>query len=46
MAKSSRLTVGDPAPTGICLNVDGEPVALDSLWAEGPIFLTFLRHFG
>ncbi len=46
MAKNDQLNVGDPAPQGICLNVDGMPVALESLWAEGPVFLTFLRHFG
>lgn len=46
MTKNPQLAAGDPVPNGVCLNVDGEPVALDSLWAEGPIFLTFLRHFG
>lgn len=46
MTKPKQLKAGDPAPQGICLNVDGVPVELDSLWAEGPLFLTFLRHFG
>lgn len=46
MSKHRRLNPGDPAPGGICLNVDGLPVELDSLWADGPILLTFLRHFG
>lgn len=46
MARLKRLKVGDHAPEGICLNVDGMPVELDALWAEGPLFLTFLRHFG
>lgn len=46
MAKNARLNVGDPAPQGACLNVDGQPVELNSLWADGPVFLTFLRHFG
>jgi hypothetical protein len=46
MARNDRLQVGDPVPQGVCLNVDGEPVALDTLWPEGPVFLTFLRHFG
>ena len=44
MAK--QLTVGDTAPAAVVINVADEPVALDSLWADGPTFLTFLRHFG
>ena len=46
MAKNAQLKIGDPVPQGICLNVDGQPVELDSLWTDGPVFLTFLRHFG
>jgi hypothetical protein len=44
MAK--QLTVGDAAPAATAINVADEPVALESLWADGPTFLTFLRHFG
>jgi hypothetical protein len=46
MAKSRKLALGDPAPSGMCLDKDGQPVALSTLWAGGPILLTFLRHFG
>lgn len=46
MAKGSKLQIGDPAPEGLCLNVDGQEVALSQLWQNGPILLTFLRHFG
>lgn len=41
-----RLQVGDMAPAGVALNIQGDEVALASLWADGPTFLTFLRHFG
>jgi peroxiredoxin len=45
MAKR-HLKPGDPAPSGICLDVDGREVSLEQLWSQGPILLTFLRHFG
>jgi hypothetical protein len=41
-----QFTVGDIAPAGTVINVAGEAVSLESLWADGPTFLTFLRHFG
>lgn len=43
---SSRLTVGSPAPDHTLVNLAGERVTLSSLWAKGPVLLTFLRHFG
>ncbi|MCA9868517.1 MAG: hypothetical protein KIS95_11000 [Anaerolineae bacterium] len=46
MAKSNQLKTGDRAPDGIALDVDGQEVSLSSYWADGPILLTFLRHFG
>lgn len=46
MGKSSKLQAGDPAPEGLCLNIDEQEVALSSFWEKGPILLTFLRHFG
>jgi hypothetical protein len=46
MAKTVKLKPGDPAPDGICLDVDGLPQELSDFWAEGPVLLTFLRHFG
>jgi hypothetical protein len=41
-----QLTKGDVALAATVINIDDEPVALESLWADGPTFLTFLRHFG
>jgi hypothetical protein len=40
-----RLQPGDPAPV---LDVQGSegPVSLATAWADGPVVLTFLRHFG
>lgn len=46
MATQKQLQPGDMAPSGICLTVDDLPVDVSSTWAEGPVFLTFLRHFG
>ena len=43
---ATKLQRGDKAPAGTAINVADEPVALSSLWADGPTFLTFLRHFG
>ncbi len=45
MPGRARLTPGDPAPV---LDVQGPegPVSLATLWAGGPVLLTFLRHFG
>jgi hypothetical protein len=32
---------------GISLpDVDGNPVRMGSLWAEGPAVIVFLRHYG
>lgn len=45
MAKQ-QLKVGDMAPAGSALDIHGDTVALESLWGDGPTFLTFLRHFG
>lgn len=28
------------------LDLDGRPVTLGTLWAERPVVLVFLRHFG
>lgn len=46
MAKLRKLAPGDAAPDGRALDADGQEVALSSFWREGPILLTFLRHFG
>jgi hypothetical protein len=44
--QSHHLTSGDAAPTVDLINVDEQPVGLESLWANGPTLLMFLRHFG
>ena len=41
-----RLRVGAPAPETTIYNADGQPIPISTLWANGPILLTFLRHFG
>lgn len=46
MAKKNKLAPGDKAPTGICLDVNEQEASLSQYWANGPILLTFLRHFG
>ncbi len=46
MAKLRKLGPGDAAPDGLALDANGQEVALSSFWNEGPILLTFLRHFG
>jgi peroxiredoxin len=42
----SRLKTGDFAPTIQMVNADGETIELSSLWADKPVVLAFLRHFG
>ena len=39
----SAKNVGDDAPTGELLTQDGKKIAADSLWAEGPVVLSFYR---
>lgn len=43
---SKKLRIGDPAPNGTAVAVNGDLVNLETLWGEGPTLLTFLRHFG
>jgi len=42
----SRLNTGDLAPTVDLIDISEQRVTLDSLWANGPTLLMFLRHFG
>jgi peroxiredoxin len=42
----TRLTIGSPAPNLTLLNQSNEAVTLAGLWREGPVFLSFIRHFG
>lgn len=46
MAKQLKLKAGEPAPDIQVVNADGETIALSSIWADKPVVLTFLRHFG
>ena len=45
MAKR-RETVGKAAAAAEVEDLEGRRHRLDSLWAEGPVVLVFLRHFG
>lgn len=42
----SIFKIGDAAPEVTVLNTQGQPVALSESWRDGPVLLTFLRHFG
>lgn len=46
MAKKHMLGAGLQAPEGVAADADGREVSLSSFWADGPVLLTFLRHFG
>lgn len=41
-----RLRQGDPAPDLALIDGQRASVQLASLWAEQPLVLVFLRHFG
>lgn len=40
------LTTGDQAPDVEILTAEGTAVRTSQLWADGPVVLAFLRHFG
>lgn len=42
----NALARGDRAPQLTLTAADGTTVPLQSLWQDGPLVLTFLRHFG
>lgn len=42
----SAPDVGDFAPSLAVQDVDGRVLQLATLWQDGPLLLTFLRHFG
>jgi peroxiredoxin len=44
--RSQKVKAGDFAPNVQVVNVDGETIELSSLWADKPVVLAFLRHFG
>lgn len=41
-----RLAAGERAPDLTISDAAGEAVTLSSLWADRPVVLSFLRHFG
>jgi peroxiredoxin len=42
----NRPAVGDPLPDFVYTDVSGQSHRLSELWAEGPVLLLWLRHFG
>jgi len=42
----SVFEIGDPAPDVTVPDQTGRPVRLGDCWAEKPLVLLFLRHFG
>ncbi len=43
---SKKLKTGDVARNLQVINADGATIELASLWADKPLVLAFLRHFG
>lgn len=46
MAKKHTLGAGLKAPEGVAADAGGREISLSSFWSDGPVLLTFLRHFG
>ncbi len=46
MLDGTRLNPGDLAPDVSVIDMDGRSVQLSEAWRDGPVLLTFLRHFG
>jgi peroxiredoxin len=46
MSKYAKLKTGEAAPDLQVVNAGGETISLSSIWADRPVVLTFLRHFG
>ena len=46
MARNTKLTINTAAPDIPVVNAEGETINLSSIWADKPVVLTFLRHFG
>jgi peroxiredoxin len=42
----TAVDVGDGAPDVEVLDPQGRAVRLSSLWADRPVVLAFLRHYG
>jgi len=43
---TGKLKVGHAAPSILVMDADGNTIELSTLWADKPVVLTFLRHFG
>ena len=43
---NKRVKTGDTAPNIQVVNADSETIELAALWADKPVVLAFLRHFG
>jgi hypothetical protein len=46
MAMNNKLKTGEASPDLQVVNAGGETINLASIWADRPVILTFLRHFG
>ncbi len=46
MSKQRKLQSGDVAPNLKVVNADSETIELSAVWADKPVVLSFLRHFG
>jgi peroxiredoxin len=46
MTRSIQLKFNDPAPDFEVQSASGALIRLSSLWAEHPLLLAFMRHFG
>lgn len=42
----THLQPGQAAPESTVLDINGQPIQLSSVWQNGPVLLSFLRHFG
>ena len=42
----NKLKTGDVAPNLQVVDADGNTIELAALWADKPVVLSFLRHFG
>lgn len=43
---AGKLKAGNLVPNIQVVNADDETIELSSLWADKPVVLAFLRHFG
>jgi peroxiredoxin len=43
---AARLQPGDQAPDVSLVGITGQPATLSEYWKNGPVLISFLRHFG